>query len=256
MKTINAIAFRNLRNDEFYGIHSEAVDFAKAITDKTVLPLITSYEASVKELSNFLETNLSETAARQASELDAERNKYYASCRNTARSLQNFPDETAAANGAKIWKAFEENASPIGLNQAQSTGIILNIIQTLRNLGDDILESCGFKVWLDKLEEINNQFQEADRKRFTEKALHELEQGKRLRQACVEAFNLLAAMATVKSSLGDEACSNFIDNMNAAISAKKIQLKLRKERSKQGTDTSQETTQKTEPIKVAEKNVA
>lgn len=242
MKKIHNLYANSLRNDEFYGLFSEGVNLAKSITDKEAKQAIADYEESVKNLGRFLEMNLDESAEHQASKLDSMRNSIYVSCRRVAQGYLNFPDQEKAEICANIWKIFNKNPNPLRLNQAQSSGAILNVIQAVRDLGDEELEAVGFKIWIDKLEEVNSKFIDADMERFTERGKRELKQGRKLREACFEAFSLVAAAATLKAAAGSESCINFIDAMNCAIDAKKRQVKSRsKPRTKKNTAPASET---------------
>lgn len=241
MKQITSIAFTTLRNDEFLGLQSEGVKFAKAITDKEIQKAITDYETAVQNLASFLEASITESAAKQAGKLDSERNEVYMACRRVAQASTCFPDAAAAETGALIWKVFSESPNPSRINQAQSSGILMNIIQGLKNIGDEKLEACGFKVWLDKLETANNQFMEADMARFSEQGKKEFEYTRKLRAACVEAYKVMIAAATFKAAAGSESCNQFLESLNAAVVAKKSQIKARKGRAKQKTDVANTT---------------
>lgn len=234
MKQITSIAFSSLRNAEFLGVHNEGLKFAKTITDKDVLPLVNNYEKALTELKSFLEASVFETKDRLASQQDVVRNNVYASCRKVAKAVKDYPDESARETGELIWKVFSENPNPIHINQQQATGVLINIISGIKNFGDERLEACGFKIWLDKLEEVNNLFVEADMARYSERGQRELECCKRLRAAVVETFKLVSMAATVRASSGSESCRQFIDCMNATVAAKKLQVCIRKERPKQG----------------------
>ena len=238
MKKIHNLYANSLRNDEFYGLFSEGVNLAKSITDKEAKQAIADYEESVKNLGRFLEMNLDESAEHQASKLDSMRNSIYVSCRRVAQGYLNFPDQEKAEICANIWKIFNKNPNPLRLNQAQSSGAILNVIQAVRDLGDEELEAIGFKIWIDKLEEVNSKFIDADMERFTERGKRELKQGRKLREACYEAFSVVATAAALKAASGSESCITFIDSMNAAIDAKKRQVKVRsKARPKSSADS-------------------
>lgn len=238
MKNINVICNKSLRNDEFYGLYNEGLKFAKAITDKEAQQAIAAYETSIHNFANFLENSLTESTERQASQLDSERNSIFISCKRVAQGNLNYPDKNLAEICAKIWKAFEESPNPLRINQAQSSGAIMNLIQSVRNLGDEALEAVGFKMWLDKLEEVNEKFIETDVVRYSERGKREQELSKKLRAACIESFSVVAAAATLKAASGSETCIQFIDGMNAAIDAKKHQVKVRsKARPKSSADS-------------------
>lgn len=227
MKQISSISFTALRNDEFYGLLSEGLNTAKNISDKEFKQAVEVFEVALKDLGSFLEASFVESSERKAKKLDAERNEIYKACRRVAQATTCFPDADAAETGAKIWKIFEESPSPVKFNQAQSTGILLNIIQGIKKIEVEKLEACNFKLWLDKLETVNNQYMEADMARYSERSRREIENCKRLRTACVDAYNLIVSAAYFKASIGSESCINFLECMDKAVRAKKTQLKIR-----------------------------
>lgn len=228
MKNITSINFKTLRNDEFRSIMNDGVQFAKAITNDDAKDIIASFEVSVNAFGDFLETNVEDSLERVASGLDSERNAIYASCKKVAKALLNYPDESIAEVGTQIWRVFNKAPDPRGLNQSQSTGVILGVIESLANIDAAKLKTCGFKVWMEKLVIANDKYMDADRARNSERGKRELEQGKKLRESCTEAYRIVSAYATAKAALGDTTCANFIDCINGVISSKKVQLKSRK----------------------------
>lgn len=227
MKTINAITYNRLRNDEFFGLLSHGVTLAREITEKDLQSPINAFAAAVKELGEFLETSFAESAAAQAGLMDKERNSVYSSCKRVSQGSLDYPDEAQAAVWAQVWRVISESPNPLTNNQVQSTGIYLNLISALRKIGDDALESVGFKVRLDQLEAANSKFMECYNARLTERGQRELEHTRKLRDASLEAFNKLVALATYKEAEGSAACGTFIDSMNEAIDVKKAQVKAR-----------------------------
>lgn len=242
MKKIKNITTKTLRNDEFYGLFSEGLNLAKSITDIEAQQAIAAYETSIKELAKFLETDLSESAEHMASLLNTKRNSVYISCRRVAQGFLNFPDKEQTETCAKIWKIFSESPNPTRLNQAQSTGVILNIVQGIRKIGDESLNAVGFKIWIESLAQLNDEFMEMDMARFAERGNREQDHGKKLRIACYEAFTVVAAAATLKAASGSESCITFIDSMNAAIAAKKLQVKIRQSRPKTNDNCDADST--------------
>lgn len=227
MKTINAITYNRLRNDEFFGLLSHGATLAKAISEKDLQAPINAFSNAVKTLGEFLETSFAESAATQAGLMDKERNAVYSSCKRVAQGSLDYPDEAQASVWAQVWRVISESPNPLNFNQVQSTGIYLNLVNALHKIGDESLESVGFKVRLDQLEEANGKFMESYNARLTERGKHELEQTKKLRATCQEEFNKFIALATYKAAEGSAACNTFIDSMNEAIDVKKSQLKAR-----------------------------
>lgn len=236
MKKITTINFNALRNDEFKGVHGEGVKFAKAITEKDMQSIIAIYEKAFMDFTSFLDVSLFESKAKQAQLLDIERENMYAACRKVAKATRDYPDESVRGIGMLIWKVFDENPSPINNNQQQSTGILARIVKCLHDIGDENLEACGFKIWLDKLESVNSLYVEADMARNTERGQRELEHCRKLRAVVVEAYRMVSMVASVKAATGSESCKLFVESMDGTVIFKKLQVNMRKERAKQGAD--------------------
>ena len=155
---IHALNYRTLRNEEFLGLHKYFVEQTASITSEEIRKSIEAYRTSVTEYANLIEVSVDESAARAVSRLDSERNAAYSSCRNFAKSLKSLADSGVVATGERLRKIFAENADPTRLNQDQSTGTFTNLINTLKEIGDDKLSACGFKPWLENLESKHNEY--------------------------------------------------------------------------------------------------
>ena len=145
MMKIHALNYRTLRNEEFLGLHKYFVEQTASITSEEIRKSIEAYRTSVSEYANLIEVSVEESVGSIVSSLDKERNAAYASCRNFAKSLKSLADSGVVATGERLRKIFAENADPTRLNQDQSTGTFTNIINTLKEIGDDKLSACGFK---------------------------------------------------------------------------------------------------------------
>ena len=233
MMKINTLYYKELRNEEFLGIHKNFVELTASITAEEILPSIETYRTSVTEFANLIEVSIDESAASTASRLDKERNIAYTACKNFVKSIKLLPDSEMQAIGLALWKLITENADPLKLNQDQSTGIYENLIAGIKNIGNDSLTKCGFKPYLENLERKQAEYLAAVQTRNKELAAKETGVNKVYREKCMEAFNLVAALAIVKATVNkDEACTQFIKAINNHIDQKKVQLKIRKGKGK------------------------
>ena len=233
MMKINTLYYKELRNEEFLGIHKNFVELTANITAEEILPSIEAYRTSVNEFANLIEISIDESAASTASRLDKERNIAYTACKNFVKSIKLLPDSEMQAIGSALWKLITENADPLKLNQDQSTGVYENLIAGIKNIGNDSLTKCGFKPYLENLERKQAEYLTAVQTRNKELAAKETGVNKVYREKCMEAFNLVAALAIVKATVNkDEACTQFIKAINNHINQKKVQLKIRKGKGK------------------------
>ena len=230
---INTLYYKELRNEEFLGIHKNFVELTANITAEEILPSIEVYRTSVTEFANLIEVSVDESAACIASRLDKERNIAYTACKNFVKSIKLLPDSEMQTIGSALWKLITENADPLKLNQDQSTGIYENLIAGFKNFGDASLTKCGFKPYLENLERKQAEYLTAVQTRNKELAAKETGVNKVYREKCLEAFNLVAALAIVRATVNkDDACTQFIKAVNNHIDQKKVQLKIRKGKGK------------------------
>lgn len=227
MKTTTAINFNILRNEEFLSIMNDCLQFAKAIADDEAKSIIAFFETTVNDFGNHLETSTVDSLDKVAGKLNAKRSAIFASCKKVAKALLNYPDESISETGQQICRVFNKVPNPHNLNQSQSTGVILGVIESLENIDAANLEACGFKIWKEKLVMANDEYMEADRARNSERGKRELELDKKLRKACREAYRVVSAYAVAKAALGDTTCEDFVDCVNGVVGAKKTQLKSR-----------------------------
>lgn len=90
-----------------------------------------------------------------AGKLNVKRSVIFASCKKVAKALLNHPDNSISETGLQICRVFNKVQNPRKLNQSQSTGVILGIIESLENIDPANLETCGFKTWMDMLVNAN-----------------------------------------------------------------------------------------------------
>ncbi|SOE56176.1 hypothetical protein SAMN05720781_1051 [Fibrobacter sp. UWT3] len=242
MMKIHALNYRTLRNEEFLGLHKYFVEQTASITSEEIRKSIEAYRTSVTEYANLIEVSVDESAARAVSRLDSERNAAYSSCRNFAKSLKSLADSGVVATGERLRKIFAENADPTRLNQDQSTGTFTNLINTLKEIGDDKLSACGFKPWLENLESKHNEYLTAVQNRNKEIASKVADANKVYRERCLDGFGIVTTLAIGKATLDkDEGCIQFINAVNSHIDQKKVHLKLRKGKGKNTTESPETT---------------
>lgn len=230
-KKIKNIHYKTMRNDEFKGIHSAGVQFAKELTAQQMLPLVRDYESAYNEFSRYMDKNADESVGHVASLLHEERRNLFSKCRKAASVASDYPNEGAAEAGAKVWKIFE-HLNMSRLNQVQMTGYVDDVVNGLRGLGEDVLNACGFKTWVDRLDEANKNFERAAMDRNAENGQREHECGLKLRRKCSLAFELVAFQAVVLAAQGDASCDKFIYSVNDAVKTKLAQVDSRRTRGK------------------------
>lgn len=228
MKNINPISFKKMRNEEFRGFHSEIVQYSKKFTCDDLKIAINDYEESFNQFSDTVKTKLMEPLEHKASLLSSNRKTIYCNCRKVAETTVNIPDPELSEIGQKILFVFTSNPSLYKVNQVQGTGIVIKIIKSLREIGNENLEKCDMKVWVDRLENINNQFLEANEERHSILGNRIIKQNKTLRTKCEKDFQKLITLVNAKGVYDDEESMEFIDKTNALIKSMHLKINTRK----------------------------
>ena len=91
---------------------------------------------------------------------DDERDNVYTGFTGSLRSLTRFPDGGIAQSATKLLLITDKYGAGVArLPQRQETGVIKNIIAELRmSKNIMLLQNTGLAMWLDKLEQANNEF--------------------------------------------------------------------------------------------------
>lgn len=232
MNTIQELNFNLLRNEEFRSFHRDGVLFASKITSPDLQKSISDYVESFGKFSTHLTTCVDESNASKVGKLDRERNVVYSDCRRMAQISRNLPSSKESEIGEKVYKVFTSNPSPHHLNQIQSTGIIIKIIESLRLIGNDSLEKIGMKFWVDSLESVNDLYHDAYEQLSLERGNHVLNQTRTYRENCQGCYKELVKFIDAKSTLGDLECSEFAEKINGSIKMMHSKIRLRKKSSK------------------------
>lgn len=238
MNTISIIKFSGMRNEEFRSFHHDGTQFAKKLTGEDLQHLVRDYDESFRNFSSNLTTSVNESSASKVGKLRRERNQLYVNCRRMA--MVSMGTEHSQI-GEMIYKVFTSNPIPSRLNQAQSSGVIIKIIESLRLIGNENLEKCNMKTWVDRLDNVNQLYHEAFEERSLELGRKVLDQNRKLREKCVESYKELVKIVNAKSTLGDKECSEFIETMNGSIKIMREKIKLHKKNVKSGENSSVNT---------------
>jgi Trp operon repressor len=91
---------------------------------------------------------------------DDERDNVYTGFTGSLRSMTRFPDAIIAQSATKLLLITDKYGEGVArLPQREETGVLKNIIAELRtNENTILLQNTGLFIWLDKLEQANNQF--------------------------------------------------------------------------------------------------
>jgi len=91
---------------------------------------------------------------------DDKRDNVYIGFTGSLQHATRFPDEIVAQSAAKLLLITDKYGAGVArLPQRQETGVIKNIIAELRmSKNIMLLQNTGLAMWLDKLEQANNEF--------------------------------------------------------------------------------------------------
>lgn len=244
MLVLNPLAYSRLRNDEFLGLHKLFIEKTDCLSVVSLKPFIERYANSIEDYRRFVEVNLEQTLAKNVQSLIEDRNRVYCACVNFVKSLKGHPDAGCRETGELLLQIFREYPNPIHFNQAQATGVYDKLLASLRAVDKSRVDRCGFSLWLDNLESMENAYLEATRKRGCEDSALATRKNYLLRKNCLDCFkDLVNLCVSGELMTGNAEFVEFMDSLNREIENKKVQLKIRKTRSdnKKNGETPQES---------------
>lgn len=228
MKSIIKIKFHDMRNLEFRGVQYQLLQMAQDIKTPGASSFIEDFRSSFQEMCQHFDSGLQDSPDRIVHNIHEERSSFYYRCRAVAKAAASHPNPTAREAGQKLWSIFQKFPSSARVNQLQAYGMIGRLVNNARSIGEDALECCGCKVWIDELDRINQSFLQADAERNYARGHRELKQSLHLRDRCTEAFDLIATFAKFQAAQGDISCARFIDSANAMLKDKKMHMAQRR----------------------------
>ena len=239
MKQITRWSLRTLHNEECFGflkgIKAALVSLpttsggGESYPEVQGLSARSSVGASVQldeAIENFndkfeqFDTTLKESeknpAVSLASDLDAQRDKFWRLLNAYTKVMAEHPTEAVAAASGKARDIVEKYGDPTGLAQTEETGVIHNVLADIDALEEEDKEQSGIMPWYDKLSELQAAFEAADRQRAQNAKTKTKGIIKQARQEAEAAYRDLVKVVNAAVIFNGEApYAEFIDEVNA-----------------------------------------
>lgn len=138
------------------------------------------------------------------------------------------PTESLRRAATEFKTLFDKYGDPTALPQTEESGILHNLLQDLKAIGNGKLASIFFEAWLTNLESCETAFLAAVSQRTEEEAARQVGIVKESRQAADAAYRSLTGLVNALAVVnGDGAYATFIDRVNVLIDRQKTVLKTR-----------------------------
>jgi hypothetical protein len=210
-----------LRNEEWFQF---LVEFRRLATDAdpTALDidaLFAVFVALLEQADGLLEQIPKSSETAVIGTLDAERDRIWSGFTEAVRSASRHFLPERRDDAAVIARVVDHYGDITHRSYSEETAALYNLIQELRASAATPLQQLGLTPWIDELERINGEFQEAVIRRTRENAAKPEIGMVDIRRQTDEAWNgiirRIEALATVHS--GAEPYGAFIRTLNAHV---------------------------------------
>lgn len=231
MKKISAFSGRNFRVEESYSFHKHAVLLSEKLDVDSLRPLVEEYKKSFIALGDAIDEQTGITSVRYAQNADNARGAAWRGANSYFNTISKYdPDKKFKESAKTIQILFKKYGVLNSLSMHEKTGIIENLLQSIRDLPASTIKSCSGERWIALLEKKQEEYIVAAEARTQERAskITGLVQSAKTKadNDFKELSDTINAMAKIH---GEGPFSDFISNMNILIeNQKKVARQRRK----------------------------
>lgn len=235
MKQIASFNIARLRVEEDFGflklIASETANLSPAEENRpeelsmsatavpsTLAASIATFKNAVDTFDDALKDSATVPSTALAAEADAARDNAWRAANNYLKAMTAHPTESLRRAATEFKTLFDKYGDPTALPQTEESGILHNLLQDLKAIGNGKLASIFFEAWLTNLESCETAFLAAVSQRTEEEAARQVGIVKESRQAADAAYRSLTGLVNALAVVnGDGAYATFIDRVNVLI---------------------------------------
>ena len=231
MKQIASFNIARLRVEEDFGflklIASETANLSPAEENRpeelsmsatavpsTLAASIATFKNAVDTFDDALKDSATVPSTALAAEADAARDNAWRAANNYLKAMTAHPTESLRRAATEFKTLFDKYGDPTALPQTEESGILHNLLQDLKAIGNGKLASIFFEAWLTNLESCETAFLAAVSQRTEEEAARQVGIVKESRQAADAAYRSLTGLVNALAVVnGDGAYATFIDRV-------------------------------------------
>lgn len=230
MKKISSFSGKNFRVEESYSFHKHAVLLSEKLEVDSLFPLVEEYKKSFIALGDAIDEQTAITSARHAQNADNARGAAWRGANSYFNTISKYdPDKKSKESAKSIQILFKKYGVLNSLSMHEKTGIIENLLQSIRALPSSTIKSCSGERWIALLEEKQEKYIVAAEARTQERASKVTGLVKNARTKADNDFKELSdtinAMAKIQ---GEGLFSEFIANVNVLIESQRKVARQRK----------------------------
>lgn len=194
----------------------------------TLTASVATFKNAVDTFDDALKDSATVPSTALAAEADTARDNAWRAANNYLKAMAAHPTESLRRTATEFKTLFDKYGDPTSLPQTEESGILHNLLQDLKAIGNGKLSTIAFEAWLTHLESCETSFLSAVSQRTEEEAVRQVGIVKETRQAADAAYRSLAGLVNALAVVnGDEAYVTFIDRVNVIIDRQKTVLKAR-----------------------------
>ena len=247
MKQIASFNIARLRVEEDFGflklIASETANLSPAEENRpeelsmsatavpsTLAASIATFKNAVDTFDDALKDSATVPSTALAAEADAARDNAWRAANNYLKAMTAHPTESLRRAATEFKTLFDKYGDPTALPQTEESGILHNLLQDLKAIGNGKLASIFFEAWLTNLESCETAFLAAVSQRTEEEAARQVGIVKESRQAADAAYRSLTGLVNALAVVnGDGAYATFIDRQKTVLKTRQTNGGRRKE---------------------------
>lgn len=194
----------------------------------TLTASVATFKNAVDTFDDALKDSATVPSTALAAEADTARDNAWRAANNYLKAMAAHPTESLRRTATEFKTLFDKYGDPTSLPQTEESGILHNLLQDLKAIGNGKLSTIAFEAWLTHLESCETSFLSAVSQRTKEEAARQVGIVKETRQAADAAYRSLAGLVNALAVVnGDETYVTFIDRVNVIIDRQKTVLKAR-----------------------------
>ena len=206
----------------------DEISVLAASAPTTLATSVATFKNAVDAFDDALKDSATVPSTALAAEADAARDNAWRAANNYLKAMAAHPTESLRRTATEFKTLFDKYGDPTSLPQTEESGILHNLLQDLKAIGNGKLSTIAFEAWLTHLESCETSFLSAVSQRTEEEAARQVGIVKESRQAADAAYRSLAGLVNALAVVnGDEAYATFIDRVNAISDRQKTVLKAR-----------------------------
>lgn len=238
-------AYSQVRTGEFFTLVQKILEAAeKMLTDPTALTIIEPYKAAVTAFDEAMRQNTTNSYTVSAELADQAVDEMWSAIWTLLKAMVKHPNLNRRKAAASLYDLFRKYGNVTMMGNAEEYAQLHNLTQEIEALGSETIELAHFEEWFQEFKERIATYKSVEASRTAEEGSRQIGIVKQTRTAAEEALRVfLRKVEALVLINGEEGYTDFINSVNALISAQVALMKSRKTQAAKNKEEEGETGQ-------------